>query len=350
MRCSYCYVFSDEIDNYSRKQSLNISEIENILREYAQYSLNNSKNICDVTWHGGEPLLIGIKKFEEIIDIEKNIFEKMGVFVRNRLQTNATLINDEWCNFFKKYKFSIGVSLDGPKDIFNKNRYYEKNKPAFEDVIKGIKKLEKNNIPFGILSVITNEISQNVKQIYNYFKTIGVKYVDFIPSYLPTTDSYNLSPKNWGIFLCELFDIWIKSPTFHICYFEDIIKKIMNLNNKNNTNLCLMCELGSTCGENLSITSDGKLYFCECLIGLSDYFIDDLKKISLKDALSSENFFRLFKKMNKKIEKCQKCNYYQICESGCLKHRIGHGNEIDYFCEGKQLIFKRILTFLLEGY
>lgn len=350
MRCSYCYVFSDEIDDCNRNIKLDLNEIKNILTEYAQYNFNKGKKTCDITWHGGEPLLIGVNKFEEIMNIEKEIFEKIGVFICNRLQTNATLIDNEWCKFFKKYKFSIGISLDGPEDIFNKNRYYRKNIFAYNDVIKGIELLKNNNIPFGILSVITNEIYKDAKKIYQFFNNIGIKYVDFIPSYLPTMVSYNLYPENWGTFLCELFDIWIKSPTLHICYFEDIIKKIIHLNNKKDTPLSLICELGSTCGENLSITPDGKLYFCECLIGLSNYFIGDLKKISLSKALSTQNFFKVFKNMNKKIEKCQKCKYFKICESGCLKHRIGHKNKIDYFCKGKQMIFYKIQKFVMKGY
>lgn len=352
MRCSYCYVFSQETDNCSLNEELSVDDIKLILEQYVRYQRSYGKQyVVDVTWHGGEPLLKGLNFFEQILEVERNLYDKYHVLVRNRIQTNGTLINQKWAKFFSKNKISVGISIDGPEKIYSQHRYYSNKSSAFLDMMNGIQVLQSHSIPFGVLSVITNETYNDYYIIYKFMKHLGVEFVDFIPSYLPCKLGEGIKSKNWASFLINMYNCWIKDLSFNIGYFSDIIRK-MNclLKYDDYHNYPLLCELTDECGHNLSITSDGDLYMCECLVGMADYKIGNVLNESMYDLLSTNGM--ILNKMNNLSQDCINCKFLSLCEGGCLKHRIMDGNlshnSKDYFCVAKKAIFSHIWKDLFE--
>lgn|SRR5690554_6568769 len=125
MHCAYCYVYSQEIPEHIKQKDITLDEINLVLEQYASLPHDdNGVKVLDITWHGGEPLIRGKKFFNELINMQKILFDEKQILVRNRLQSNGTLIDDEWAEFFYRYNFSLGISLDGPEEYHSINRYY----------------------------------------------------------------------------------------------------------------------------------------------------------------------------------------------------------------------------------
>lgn len=174
--------------------------------------------------------------FRKVIALEKKLTEEK-VKIYNGIETNGTLITDEWADFFKKNNFFIGISIDGPKFINDIHRRSKKGKSSFNKTLKGIKILEDKKIPFSILSVITNKNFKYYKEMLNFYLNFNnLRYIDFLPGYDPNGKIEYLGPKNYATFLVSCFDEWIKlggSSRIHIRFFEDIILKISNKITKN---------------------------------------------------------------------------------------------------------------------
>lgn len=348
MHCSYCYVYSQEIPEQIKQDEITLEQIEQLLMKYAEcVNENRGLKILDISWHGGEPLMRGKEFFTKLMELQKNIYDIHKVFVRNRIQTNGTLIDIAWAEFFKKYNFTIGVSLDGPKEYHDLNRYYCNHKSSFKETMRGIEILKTYGVSFGILSVITNPAVDQVDEIYQFFKSLHVKSVDFLPSYLPDGgEEVNLDPVKWGEFLIRVFDIWKEDLSFEIGYLSNIVQKIYNLEDEVENNW-LLCEFSSECGNNLSLTPDGDLFFCECLIGLEEYSLGNVYKSSMKKLLESERNVKRKEEFNIKSQICLNCDIFKICQGGCVKHKTSYLNRYqmgnDIFCVSKKMIISHIL-------
>lgn len=349
MHCAYCYVYSQEVPEQVKQKDITLEEIKLVLEQYASLLQDgNEIKVLDITWHGGEPLTRGKEFFYELINLQKTLFENKKILVRNRLQSNGTLIDDEWSEFFYKYNFSLGISLDGPEEYHNINRYYINQKSSFNDTMRGIEILKKHNVSFGILSVITDTALNMVDKIYYFFKDLGIEFVDFIPSYLPEGgERVNVNPINWGNFLIQMFDLWKNDRSFEIGYLSDLLKKIRYKRFGEYNGDWLLCEFSGECGKHLSMTPDGNLYFCECLIGLDEYKLGNLYKDNISDMLSSRLNVEKKDAFNKKGDKCLKCNIYDICEGGCVKHKSQYTDILimgyDIFCVSKKMIVDHIM-------
>lgn len=355
MRCAYCYVFSQEVPNHMRKLDLSLEDIEKILINYAEAKKEvNGYKILDVSWHGGEPLYRGINFFQELMKLEEKLYNEKKIIVRNRLQTNGTLINEQWADFFYKYKFSIGISFDGPEHIYSASRYYKGKKSSYKDTLRGINILKDKGVPLGILSVIKDCDVDYYEEIYYFFKELNVDSVEFIPCFLPEGDkSVNITPEKWGRFLVNIYDIWIKDLSYEIVYLSHIINKINLLKEGKDCRSCgFLCELSDECGNNLSVTTDGELYFCECLLGLKEYRVGNIIKEPIYELLNSDKILNRKEEINVYDDSCFKCNIHKICEGGCLKHRIREDiplNESkDRFCVSKKMIINHILKDLFS--
>ena len=350
MHCKYCYVYSQEISQQEKSETLTVADVERVLYQYADMTDDEPGiKILDVSWHGGEPLLLGLDFFRGVIEVQRKLYESKRVFVRNRLQTNATLINDDWAAFFAQYKFAIGISLDGNKEIHDTNRYYCDKRSAFNETIRGINLLKKYDVPFGILSVVTNASVDRAEELYNFFKDLDVDFVDFIPSFLPEGgEDVNVDPVRWGKFLIDIYDLWIHNRDFEIGYLENLIDKMKyvysgeSLEGKE----WMLCEFSGECGHNLSLTPDGSLYLCECLIGLKEYELGNVFNSTMREMFSSKEAMEGIQQLNKKDEKCKGCNIYAICEGGCIKHKTVYGDSFqigdDVFCVSKKMIVDHI--------
>lgn len=338
IRCKYCF-YHDIANNRNIKSygKMSLKTIESIIKE--TFSLNPDAVV--IAFQGGEPTLVGYNFYKETIKII-GIYNKKQIKVSYSIQTNGILLDINWCKFFKSNNFLVGISLDGTKLTHDKNRVDTENLGTFSRVIKSIELLKKYNVEFNILTVVNNDLVNEVEKVYNYFVSHNFNFIQFIPCLAPLNqDQVNtLSKENYNIFLNTLFDLWymdiVQGKKISIRYFDNLVGIILGFNPQS-------CDLNGKCSNNLIIESNGDIYPCDF------YVLDDFKIGNITDGLSNifNNTKRLeFINSSSTInDKCMKCEFYKLCLGGCKKHKELNNEEyLNYFCFSYYNFLKRNIT------
>lgn len=160
LNCGYCYLPERQKNSYMHVG----------IPVAIASSLSNLDHTIEILWHGGEPLVVGITRFRQLLEPFEQLRQKK--LVRHSIQTNATLITDEWCGLFKEFGFTIGVSIDGPAQ-HNYRRVAWDEKPAFNSIIRGIEKLKEHKIGFGVIAVVSDVNATNAREFYDFFRQLG---------------------------------------------------------------------------------------------------------------------------------------------------------------------------------
>lgn len=326
LSCSYCGVSGLPV----RKQGLKLEKLKIYKIKELYEKVFNSRSLCsvDFIWHGGEPLLFGMKSFTELLATQKEI-RRDGLEIKNSIQTNAALITDEWAKFFKRNNIQIGVSIDGPESLNNTQR------PAiignsYSKTINGIGILKKHKISFGALSVITKDtINLGAQSLFNFFIDNEIKTFDFLPQE-PILDKnrkqitdYIYPTKDYVKFAGGLFDLWYNNddPSIHIPIFEEIIRTLLGRGSK-------ICQIGHEICANTTFTfyPDGALRPCDKFprsygnINRDSFVnIDDISTIN--DIFSSSSYKRLLKDQITSLKMCDGCRWRSYCKGACTFDR-----------------------------
>jgi len=265
--------------------------------------------------------------------------------IQNSFQTNATLLNDEWGEFFKRNRFLIGVSIDGPPEIHDKYRYDKRGRPSSEQVIRGLRVLQNHKVDYNILCVVNKHNAEYPKEIYNYFKGLGAEFMQFIPA-VEHFGGKNVSPRSvtarqYGKFLCAVFDEWVVNDIGRI--FVQIFDVALEAWLGYNPSLCVFNE---TCGDALAIEHNGDLYSCDHFV-TPDYHIGNIAENTIQEMVDS-TFQRKFgtDKRDTLPEYCRSCEVKFVCNGGCPKNRFiktPTGEDgLNYLCAGYKQFFNHI--------
>ncbi|MDR1780510.1 MAG: anaerobic sulfatase-maturation protein, partial [Tannerella sp.] len=257
LRCRYCY--------YLEKKALypavnNCVMSEDLLEEFTRQYLE-SQTMTEVlfTWHGGEPLMRNIGFYKRALDLQKKYGR--GRHIDNTLQTNGTLLTDEWCRFFKENNFLIGISVDGPCHCHDHYRRDREGRPSFLKVMKGISLLKKHGVDFNIMGVVNDYNADYPLEFYNFFKDMDCHYIQFAPI-VETVDNqpapWNVSAKKWGDFLIAVFDEWIKTDvgSYYVQYFDATLANWVGEQPG-------VCTMAQTCGHAGVMEFNGDVYSCD---------------------------------------------------------------------------------------
>ncbi len=330
--------------------------LKNVLKKAFEFA---GKDRVMLSFQGGEPLLAG-----------KTFFLKLHEYIRelnvNRapvsigIQTNGTLIDEEWCGIFRRGGYLVGLSLDGDK-IANENRIDANGEPTFERVLKAGKLLQKNKVDFNVLIVLTKRVARRIEPIYNFFKKQGFKHLQFIPMLKPlrvlpdgkVDESQNFSPfpsesenfclsqDDYAYFLKACFNLYLKD---FVGGNYVSIRQFDNYARLSRGEFAEQCGQNGHCNHQFVIEGDGKVYPCDF------YCLDRYEMGNVNDT----NFFELAKhpiavefiKESLQVEdKCKQCEYYHLCANGCRRERI----DIDK-CGAMKEFFKFALPHLKRMY
>jgi uncharacterized protein len=225
LTCDYCY-YSSCGGKPGKIDKIDSTILEKFIKEY----MSLSNGVASFAWQGGEPLLAGLDFFKEVVFLQAKYAPK-NTIISNSLQTNATLITDEWARFFKQYNFLIGVSLDGPKEINDARRVTGHGMGSFDRVMHGIEQLRKNQVDFNILTVIHQDNVGRAGELMRFYQYEGFSHVQFIPCMdfraqeTNKPGQYLITPEQYGQFLCEAFDIWYNEgqPSRSIRFFDNLL-------------------------------------------------------------------------------------------------------------------------------
>ena len=365
LNCAYCY-YLDKERFYGEKQIVMSDEmVERYIKEYIK---TNDTPEINFVWHGGEPLLAGIDYFKKVVLYQERYNTQKRV-ICNSIQTNATLLNEEWCRFFKENNFLVGVSIDGPKDIHNRYRYSKDGKGSFDRVIDGIELLKRYGVDFNSLSVVNNLSEGRGREIYQFLKSIGVQFMQFLPAidYISSTELYkekgvisspigdnnlenshlapwSVSTRGYGEFLIEIFDEWVVQDV------GEIFVQIFDMT------LCSWCGIEAplcayreVCGQSIAVEHNGDVYSCDHFV-FPENRLGNIKERSLKEMIRSTDQISFgLDKRNRLSKECMRCNYYFACRGECPKHR--HLDTLDgekkfTLCEGIRLYYEHTKPFM----
>ena len=348
LSCSYCY-YLDKLELHKKNESAKMPE--HLLEKYIiQHIESTTEDVILFSWHGGEPTLAGLDYFKKIVELQKKHIDRAKTIV-NGIQTNGTLLDDKWCEFFQKENFIVGISIDGPEHLHNKHRVTNTGKDSFEKVIKGYSLLKKYNITSEILCVVNAHNVNHPIEIYNFFKHLDTRYISFLPLVerkMDTTsdvDEDSVPSKAFGDFLTAIFDEWIEKDIgkIKIQIFEEALRTAFNQEHT-------LCIFKRNCGGVPALEKNGNLYSCDHFVN-TENFLGNINDIHLADMLDSgkqRQFGRA--KYDTLPQYCLKCEVLEMCHGECPKNRFiktPTGEDgLNYLCEGYKKFFKHCKPFI----
>ena len=346
--CTYCY-YLDKAVQYGGKEAV---MSDSLLREYIRQYI--TANAVDEV--GGEPLLLGLDFYRRAIAYQKEYSN--GKRIVNTIQTNATLIDEKWCELFRKNGFLVGVSLDGPQDIHDGFRLDKQGHPTWERVMASVDMLKRYGVEFNTLSVVNSRCEGRGKEIYSFFKSIGSHFMQFLPAVEhvvdredfhrpvivpPDTEDARLAPwsvsaKGYGEFLIDIFDDWVVSDVgrFFVQMFDATLAQYCNAQ----PGVCSMCE---TCGDCLVVEHNGDVYNCDHFV-YPEYLLGNILETPLVEIYNDPKRFRFgVAKRSSLPPECMKCRFYFACRGECPKHRFDKtpsGDARNSLCLGLKAYFR----------
>ncbi|MEZ9626816.1 anaerobic sulfatase maturase [Aliivibrio fischeri] len=345
--CHYCYYLKNEDKS---KPGMDTKTLDKLVSNHIQ-SQPPQIPVIDFIWHGGEPMMKGLAFYQTAIELQQA--HQSTTPIQNTIQTNGTLINERWAAFFAQHHFMVGISIDGPQLINDIARIDKSGHSSFERTIRGMRHLKDHHVEFNTLTVINNKSYKHGKAIYRFLKENGSTYLQFQPCIDHEMDrrfdyDWTLSGKQWGQFLCDIFDEWAANDIgkTYVQFFENCLMILMG-------NQSQMCHHAETCGQQLMIESNGDVFSCDHY-AYNNYRIGNINdnNASLAQMVNSpEQMLFGQNKHDSLNQKCFRCDFKPLCNGGCPKNRVdktNNGEDHNVLCEGYEIFFKHALPVMLK--
>ncbi len=371
--CKYCfYLEKEKLFPANENFKMTDEVLENYIRQYIAVQSAPEINFA---WQGGEPTLLGVDFFRRVVALQEKY--RGSKRIANAIQTNGTLLDDEWCSFLAEHKFLVGLSVDGPAHLHDIYRVDKKQRPTFEDVMRGLGFLKKHGVDFNTLTVVNRMNSKHPLEVYRFLKEIGSGFIQFIPLVerkpnveqavldlaeppVPGRDAPDLPVTSWSVdsaqygeFLCAIFDDWMRRDVGRV--FVQIFDVALGNWTGMGAGLCVFAE---KCGGALALEHNGDLYSCDHYV-YPQYKLGNLLNHDLGAMVNSsvqQDFGNA--KSDSLPNYCRKCEVRFACNGECPKHRFietPDGEQgLNYLCAGYKRFFKhidpamRLMTRLLD--
>jgi uncharacterized protein len=328
LNCLYCF------RGYKKPEFMDLDTLSNIFNKISTLPTKE----LNIIWHGGEPLLVGLDFYKEVVRLEKDIL--VDVKIRNKIQTNGTLLNEEFVKFFKDNSFGVGVSLDGPQNIHDANRIKLNGSGSFNEVMRGLEILKKYKITFGVIAVLTKKFLGEEKMICNFANSIGANGVKF-SFYIPTKSqdkTLMISNKDYEDSMIRLFKIWLeKKDKFSIKPIEYIVESMFFGHS-------FSCDFSNKCFLDFySFLPNGDVFSCN-RFSENENKLGNINEGSMEDIIKKGHEFNEERKI-KIINDCGECKWKKICEGGCSYESFIHfrdRNKKTPYCSARKAIFEFI--------
>lgn len=335
LRCKYCFY----CDVVSQRE---VSSFGVMKEETAERLIKSALSFADgesvaFAFQGGEPLMAGMDYFSFFTKTVKKYNEKKSVIFYS-VQTNGTLVDDRWAEFFKENEFLVGLSLDGDYES-NKFRVDVKGQNSYYKIIKAANKLKRYGVEFNILTVLTGYCADNCEKIYKYFRDNGFKYLQFIPCLRPFGDKSEselyMTPEQYGDFLVRIFNLYVKDFMRGNYVSVRQLDNYVRLYLGDKTEQCGMC---GHCTHQFVAEGNGNIYPCDFYC-TDSWLLGNINTSDLSTMANSKKAKDFIMESLSVPEKCKKCKYYPLCRAGgCKRQR----NDRDY-CESYKRFFSSCL-------
>ena len=350
MDCRYCYYLKKE-HLFPEGESFRMPD--EILEEYiVQHIEASPETVIRFSWHGGEPTILGLDYFRRIIELQRK-HQPPDRRIANGIQTNGILLDDDWCRFFAKEGFAVGLSLDGPQEMHDRFRVTKDGGPSHEQVVQGYNLLKKHGVYTDILCVVNAHNVQFPLQVYRFFKQINAQYITFLPMVEPQPDTkdgvdpISVPSEAWGTFLCTIFDEWVDHDIgqVKVQIFEEAARTAFNQEHS-------LCIFRPTCGDIPVVEHNGDFYSCDHYVD-AEHRLGNIMETPLVELLESPAQ-RAFGEAKLKVlpRYCQECDVRAMCNGGCPKNRFLRTPDgepgLNYLCEGYKSFFTHCQPFVSE--
>lgn len=329
LRCRYCFNRQEETKPFTRMSKA-------VLERAVSAGLTAGSDPVHFIWHGGEPLLAGLDFFRQAVEMQRDL-NRTGKRVKNSVQTNGTLLNEEWIEFFRRNTFSISISLDGPSVCHDRYRRYSSGKGSFHKVLNSIHRLQEQHVPFGVLAVITRNMPVSPQEFFAFFVDLGIAGFQLSPCAWPPEQA--VTPDEYADLSLGIFAAWFNSglPQMRVGPLEQMTAAFLGQPPS-------LCWMAGTCSGFVGIEPDGNVWPC-CDRMLPDrYCLGNILEQELSVLLKGRRAEK-FRAAEQGKDHCLSCQWSFVCKGGCVHHRILHGgaaNAPDPFCSGYQKIFTGI--------
>ena len=360
LACKYCYYLEkNNLYQNSHRHLMSDEMLEQFTREYIE-----AQTMPQVlfTWHGGEPLMRSIDFYKKALALQKKYAH--GKQIDNVIQTNGTLLTDEWCEFFAKNHWLVGISIDGPQEYHDHYRVTPAGKPSWEKVMQGIQLLKKHRVEWNAMAVVNAYNVEHPLEFYHFFRDNGCQYLQFTPIVerltehedgrtlasladdreIPLADA-SVTPQQWGNFLCTIFDDWVRhdvGKTF-VEIFDCTLANWMGV-------LPGICAYSKECGHAGVMEHNGDVYSCDHFV-FPEYKLGNIREQSLIDMLYGEKqqaFSRL--KHTSLPRQCKECDMEFACHGECPKNRFEkdkYGEPgLNYLCQGYYQYYTHVAPYM----
>lgn len=361
LRCRYCFYLEKEALFPSRTQRrMDDATLDAFVRAYIE---SQPGDVVDFAWQGGEPTLLGVDYFRKALALQRRYAN--GKDIRNALQTNGTLLDDEWGAFLAENGFLVGISIDGPKSVHDANRIDGRRRGTWSATMRGLAVLRRHKVEFNTLTTVTRTNVGEPLSIYRFLIDAGSRHLQFIPvvERLPgdaerdrglslgvpgESDSgpaaatpWSVSAHDWGAFLIAIFERWVRRDAgkVEVQQFDDALRRWIGLPGG-------VCVHAETCGHALAIEHDGSVYSCDHYV-YPEYRLGNVRDEPLPAMLRSTRQVEFGRdKLERLPGRCVECPVRFACNGGCPKHRFAttvegeHG--LNHLCDGYRAFFTHI--------
>ncbi|MEH2873944.1 anaerobic sulfatase-maturation protein [Segatella copri] len=360
LACKYCYYLEkNKLYPTAQRHLMSDEMLEQFTREYIEAQTMNQVLF---TWHGGEPLLRSIDFYRKALSLQQKYAG--GRRIDNVIQTNGTLLTDEWCEFFAQNHWLVGISIDGPQPDHDHYRLTAAGKPSWEKVMQGIKLLKKHGVEWNAMAVVNAYNANHPLEFYRFFKENGCQFLQFTPiverltrhedgrtlASLADKDEISLSeasvaPEQWGYFLCAIFDEWVRKDVGKIFVeiFDCTLANWMGISPG-------ICAYSKECGHAGVMEHNGDVYSCDHFV-FPEYKLGNIRDHSLIDMLYGEQqqeFSRL--KHSSLPRQCKECDMEFACHGECPKNRFmkdKYGDSgLNYLCPGYYHYYQHVAPYM----
>jgi len=348
--CDYCYYLKKE-HLYPKGESFRMPN--DILEEYIVQHIDASPDpVINFSWHGGEPTVLGLDYFRKIVALQRK-HKPPNRSITNGMQTNGTLLDEEWCRFLAEEGFVVGLSLDGPREMHDRYRFTKGRKPTHKQAMRGYKLLRRHGVPCDILCVVNDNNVQYPTQVYRFFKQNGAQYVGFLPLVEPQPETeggvshHTVSAEALGDFLCTIYDEWLSQDIGRVKVqnFEEVARTALG----HEPTLCIFQK---TCGDVPVIEHNGDFFSCDHFVD-AEHRLGNILETPFVELLESP-VQRAFgqAKLDSLPHYCQICEVLAMCNGGCPKDRFLQTPDgeagLNYLCAGYKRFFTHCRPFVRE--
>jgi uncharacterized protein len=358
LACSYCFFLDKELLYPNSKFRMP----EEVLEDYIQQLIETHRsNQVTVAWQGGEPTLMGLDFYRQAIAYQEK-YRKPGMTsmqrmrFENTMQTNGTLLDDEWCEFFKENDYLIGISIDGPRHLHDAHRVDKGGAPTFDKVMCGLRLLQKHGVEYNILVTVNRATADHPKEVYKFLRDeAGTEWIQFIPVIErmnpgglnliqegEQVSPRSVGPEQFGRFLIGVFDEWVYNDVgkVYVQTFEAALRNWLDMPTSG------MCVFEKTCGYGLALEHNGDLYSCDHFVE-PDYLLGNIQEENMIEMVGSDEQYKFGQDKYDTLPKyCLECPVLFACNGECPKNRFTRTPDgeagLNYLCAGYKAFFQRV--------